>query len=69
MTLTALDLAGVTIAGVAAATLAESLHQVTILGVNLRTLQKLAPRSSMDLAWPVVEFWHSAAFNQSEGSI
>ena len=50
MTLTALDLAGVTIAGVAAATLAESLHQVTILGVNLRTLQKLAPRSSMDLA-------------------
>ena len=69
MALAALHLAGVAVAGVAAAALTEALHEVASLSVDLGTLEQLAPSSSVNLAWTVIKFRDSAALYQGESTI
>ena len=69
MSLAALHLAGVTVAGLASAGLTEPLQQVAVAGVDVRAGQELAPGAAPDLAGPVVELRHPAALQQGEGPV
>ena len=67
VSLTALQLTGVTITVVVRAGLTETLHQVSVTGVDVRTGQELAPGASSHLAGPVVELRDPAALQECEG--
>ena len=66
VSLAALHLAGVPVAGGGGAGLAEPLHQVPGPGVDGGALQQLAPRAAVALARAVVELGHAAALHQGE---
>ena len=63
MSLATLHLTGVPVAGVAAAGLADSLHQVAVVRVDVRAGEELPPRPSPHLT-PAVRQQTSGEFGQ-----